>query len=134
MIVQVTNIGGDVGSGQFDVLTPGGGVGANSGACTRQWGQGLDLGAQYGGFLTTCKQQLGSGNHQALKDCVSQRCSSVFESRGLTELAAGCRWFVDWFEVADNPALVYKEIVCPAELTGPGIDRNSTNISNACGG
>jgi hypothetical protein len=133
MIVQATNVGGDVGSGQFDILTPGGGVGIHN-ACSEQWGVSAgDLGAQYGGLLTRCKEQVGGSDHQALKSCVSQRCTSVFESRGLSELAAGCRWFVDWFEAADNPALVYKEIACPQQLTSRGMNRNSSNVNSGCG-
>jgi hypothetical protein len=133
MIVQATNVGGDVGSGQFDILTPGGGVGIHN-ACSEQWGiSTAELGAQYGGLLTRCKEQVGGADHQAIKSCMSQRCTSVFESRGLSELAAGCRWFVEWFEAADNPALVYKEIPCPQELTSGGMNRNSSNVNAGCG-
>jgi hypothetical protein len=60
-----------------------------------------------------------------------QSCMNVFEARGLTELAAGCQFFVDWFEVADNPKLKYKEVACPAELSGKGIMRSS-QPTNAC--
>jgi Glycosyl hydrolase family 45 len=130
MVVQATNVGGDVGSGQFDLLIPGGGVGKFN-ACSSQWGVSTsELGAQLGGFLTTCKQQ--GGDHAALKDCVLKRCTSVFQSRGLSELDAGCRWFVDWFQVADNPALVYKEVPCPQELKTRGMNRSAAG-SNACG-
>ena len=45
MIVQILNIGGDVGGNQIDLLIPGGGVGAFN-ACSNQWGTS-DLGAQY---------------------------------------------------------------------------------------
>ena len=59
MIVQATNIGYDVGGGQFDILVPGGGVGAFN-ACSAQWGvSNSELGAQYGGLLAACKQELG---------------------------------------------------------------------------
>jgi hypothetical protein len=123
MIVQAINTGGDVGTNQFDIAVPGGGVGAFN-ACSTQWGvPSSELGAQYGGLLTTCKQQGNASDHQALKNCVMQKCTSVFEARGLTELAAGCRWYADWFEAADNPALKYAEIACPAELTGKGLRR-----------
>jgi hypothetical protein len=37
MIVQATNVGADVGEGQFDLAIPGGGVGLFN-ACTQQWG------------------------------------------------------------------------------------------------
>ena len=131
MVVQATNTGGDVGAGQFDLLIPGGGVGQFN-ACSNQWGVGSsELGATYGGFLATCKQQMGAGNHAGVKSCVMQRCTSVFGARGLTKLEAGCRWFVEWFQVADNPALVYKEVACPQELKSRGMNRN-TSGSNSC--
>lgn len=130
MIVQAINIGGDVGSNQFDIAVPGGGVGAFN-ACSSQWGiPSSELGQQYGGFLATCKQT-NANDHQALKNCVMQKCQSVFESRNLTELAAGCRWYVEWFEAADNPALKYGEVPCPAELMNKGI-RHQGSSSNAC--
>jgi hypothetical protein len=136
MIVQAINVGYDVGGGQFDLLVPGGGVGAFN-ACSSQWGVSNDeLGAQYGGFLTKCKQQLGYGaSLSSYKSCVAQQCTNVFERRGLTDLAAGCRWFVDWFQAADNPSLKYKEVPCPAALTSEsGMNRASRNdVSGACG-
>lgn len=114
MVVQAINVGFDVSGGQFDLLVPGGGVGAFN-ACSSQWGVSTsELGAQYGGFLAACKS---GGNHESWKTCVLNRCSSVFGQRGLTELEAGCRWFVEWFQVADNPDLVYREVDCPQELT-----------------
>lgn len=124
MIVQAINVGYDVGGGQFDLLIPGGGVGAFN-ACSKQWGiDASQLGKQYGGFLGACKDQLGYDAAQAAyKSCVAERCQSVFTSKGLTELATGCQWFVDWFGAADNPNIVYKEVQCPQEL----IDRSGMN-------
>lgn len=136
MVVQAINVGYDVGGGQFDLLVPGGGVGAFN-ACSSQWGvSNSELGAQYGGFLAACKQQLGyNASLSSYKSCVAQKCTSVFQARGLTDLAAGCSWFVDWFQTADNPSLRYKEVACPAALTGEsGMNRSSRNdISSACG-
>jgi hypothetical protein len=122
MIVQAINIGGDVGSGQIDIAIPGGGVGAFN-ACSDQWDvPSSQLGATYGGFLTTCKQG-GASDLSAIKSCVMQRCTSVLEQRGLSELFAACRWFVDWFEAADNPTLRYAEVACPSELMNRGMRR-----------
>ena len=135
MIVQAINVGFDVSGGQFDLLIPGGGVGAFN-ACSNQWGVSTsELGAQYGGFLTSCKSSTGSSDLAALKSCVSSSCESVFGSRGLSELQAGCQWFADWFQAADNPSLVYKEVTCPSAITSKsGMDRTSRNdISNSCG-
>lgn len=135
MIVQATNIGHDVGGGQFDILIPGGGVGAFN-ACGAQWGvSNSELGAQYGGFLAACKQQLGySASLSQYKACVTNRCNSVFGSRGLTQLQQACLWYVDWFQVADNPSLKYKEVACPAELTSrSGMNRGVLNdIKTSC--
>lgn len=135
MIVQATNIGYDVSGGQFDILVPGGGVGAFN-ACSAQWGvSNAELGAQYGGFLAACKQQLGyNASLSQYKSCVLNRCDSVFGSRGLTQLQQGCTWFAEWFEAADNPSLKYKEVPCPAELTTrSGMNRSILNdIRNTC--
>ena len=112
MVVAVTNIGGDVGGGQFDILIPGGGVGMFN-ACSNQWGISADqLGAQYGGFRNSAQCE-NSGDP---KGCVRQMCEEVFGTRGLTDLLDGCLWYVDWFEAANNPKFVYQEVECPAEL------------------
>jgi hypothetical protein len=104
MIVQVINNGG-VGGDQFDLLIPGGGVGANN-ACSTQWGSSVDLGQQFGGYLAEC-----NGN----QSCVQQKCNDAFS--GKPELLAGCNWFLGWFKAADNPNLVFKQIACPAAIT-----------------
>jgi len=103
MIIQIINNGG-VAADQFDLLIPGGGVGALN-ACSSQWGSS-DLGAQYGGFLNGC-----SGN----KDCVRQKCQTIFANK--PELMEGCDWFLGWFNAADNPNFVFKPIACPAAIT-----------------
>lgn len=103
MIVQATNIGGDVGSGQFDLLLPGGGVGAFDG-CSTQWGTS-DLGAQYGGFLTECNDDV---------NCLRSKCESVFD--GKSELLAGCLFHAEWMGGANNPKVRYAEVECPAAL------------------
>jgi hypothetical protein len=102
MIVQVINNGG-VAQDQFDLLIPGGGVGALN-ACSTQWGSS-DLGAQYGGFLAGCN---GSTS------CVQQKCQSIFGDK--PDLLAGCNWFLGWFGAADNPNMTAKQIACPALL------------------
>lgn len=117
MIVQATNIGYDVGGKQFDVMIPGGGVGLFD-ACTAQWGvsDSSKLGAQYGGFLSRCQNEVGYDNHEALKECVMDTCDEIFGDSKFPRLHDGCKWFVDWFNVADNPNLSYEEVECPAAL------------------
>ncbi|HEY3496251.1 MAG TPA: hypothetical protein VGK73_16240 [Polyangiaceae bacterium] len=103
MIVQVINNGG-VAQDQFDILIPGGGVGLLN-ACTNQWGTS-DLGAQYGGFLAGCNGD---------RNCVQNKCDTIFADK--PELAAGCDWFLGWYNAADNPTFKYERIACPAEIT-----------------
>jgi hypothetical protein len=116
MVVMATNVGG-IEQNQFDLLVPGGGVGDFNG-CSGQWGvDNGELGAQYGGFLSVCREQNGFENHDGVKSCVRDKCDSVFGSRGLTELYDGCMWFVDWYQAADNPDIRFQQINCPQELT-----------------
>jgi hypothetical protein len=110
MIVQAINIGG-IEQNQFDLLIPGGGVGAMNG-CSTQWGSSVELGAQYGGLLTTCKGD---------PTCMKGKCQSVFGN--MPTLKAGCDWFTTWFSSADNPNLVFKQVSCPSQLTA------KTNLS-----
>jgi hypothetical protein len=102
MIVKVSNTGSDVAGNQFDLMIPGGGVGQFN-ACSRQWGTS-DLGAQYGGFLTNCQ-----GDHAAKKECVRQNCMKIPAGPARD----GCIWFVDWFEVADDPKFTSQATDCP---------------------
>ncbi|KAL7266958.1 hypothetical protein RUND412_010475 [Rhizina undulata] len=94
MIVQATNTGGDLGSNQFDLGIPGGGVGIYNG-CTSQYGApSTGWGAQYGGVSTR------------------DDCDELPDA-----LIAGCQWRFDWFEGADNPTVSFTTITCPTELT-----------------
>ncbi len=102
MIVKVSNTGSDVNNNQFDLMIPGGGVGMFN-ACSRQWGTN-DLGAQFGGFLTEC-----TGTHAARKDCVRRECMKIPAGSARD----GCLWFVDWFQVADNPRFTSQPTNCP---------------------
>lgn len=118
MFVQVIQHS-DVPLGQFDLLIPGGGVGAFN-ACSTQWGVNAnELGAQYGGIASNCTTQ--SSDLATRKNCVRETCADVFAD--LPELRAGCDWFIDWLSLADNPDVVFREIECPAELLGrSGLD------------
>ncbi len=114
MIVQAINIGYDVNNNQFDLLIPGGGVGAYN-ACSTQWGIN-DLGKQYGGFLGQCKDSLGySASLSQYKSCVTDWCNRVFSNKA--DLLAGCKWFVDWFQVADNPNIRFQQTACPSAIS-----------------
>ncbi|KAE9980778.1 hypothetical protein EG328_012026 [Venturia inaequalis] len=93
LIVQATNTGGDLGSNQFDLAIPGGGVGIFNG-CTQEWGApSSGWGAQYGG--------ISSGTE----------CSAFPD-----KLKPGCDWRFDWFAGADNPTVDFEQVACPAEI------------------
>lgn len=111
MIVQAINNGG-VGTTQFDLLIPGGGVG-DFDACSSTWGTS-DLGERYGGFFLQCQKQNGF-DYDKSRACAAAKCQSVFSSK--PDLLAGCNWFVNWFGAPDNPSLIYKEIPCPEAIT-----------------
>jgi len=93
LIVQVTNTGSDLGSNQFDLQMPGGGVGIFNG-CSSQFPGSYSWGQQYGG--------------------VSQRsdCNNL-----PPVLQSGCFWRFDWFMNANNPAMSFKQVTCPTALT-----------------
>jgi hypothetical protein len=115
MIVQVVNIGG-IQSNQLDIMIPGGGVGANN-ACTSgssQWGSSTKIGAQNGGMLSQCKSQ--STDYSTYKSCVLSMCTAAFGGSGMSDLLAGCDWFVNWYGAADNPNFNYTEVSCPSAI------------------
>jgi len=94
MIVQVTNTGGDLGENHFDIQMPGGGLGLFDGCSTqfntdapKLWGE------RYGGLTS------------------EDGCANLPKI-----LQPGCHWRFDWFENADNPAMEFEEVECPAEL------------------
>nr|BAF57445.1 putative glycosyl hydrolase family45 [uncultured symbiotic protist of Mastotermes darwiniensis] len=91
MLVQVTNTGSDVGNGQFDLLIPGGGVGIFDG-CSKQFPGSYQWGQRYGGVTTAAA------------------CSGL-----PTQLQAGCKFRFDY--IGDNPAITYKGVKCPTEIT-----------------
>lgn len=146
MIVMASNVGedvkynvamkhgGEVGS-QFDIMIPGGGVGAFN-ALTKQIGVPVsELGVGYGGNLSNCIEgklgemfDLRDGSHRATleqwQECLRSECERVFGNNNMIpgktyseELYRGCMWQADWFMAADNPTLYYKKVDCPKYLT-----------------
>ncbi|KAL6607523.1 hypothetical protein LY90DRAFT_460043 [Neocallimastix californiae] len=96
IVVQVTNTGADVGSNQFDLQIPGGGVGIFD-ACTNMYGLPAGSngwGKKYGGV-------------SSIEDC-----DSFPEA-----LQAGCRWRFEFLLGADNPKMTFVEVECPKVLT-----------------
>ncbi|XP_050300226.1 endoglucanase-like isoform X3 [Anthonomus grandis grandis] len=94
-VVQNVNTGGDLGSNQFDIQIPGGGVGIFTRGCQTQWNApSSGWGQQYGGVTSDAE------------------CDEL-----PTELQAGCHFRFGWYENADNPQVDFEQITCPTELT-----------------
>lgn len=100
-----------------------------------QWGAGIDLGVQYGGFLSRCQQATGGKTtdavYEATRACVRTMCDNAFGAERVSRTGAGgratlhraCHWFVDWYQMADNPNMRYRRVVCPSvvdERAGTG--------------
>jgi hypothetical protein len=113
IIVEVVNTGG-LQSNQFDLLIPGGGVGAND-ACSTQWGVPTSqLGVQYGGLMLQCEQQ-DNYNYAQYTACTISACQSLFPKTPTME--AGCEFIVNWMQGANNPNVKYTQVTCPSQLT-----------------
>lgn len=94
MIVQAINAGG-ITATDFDIYTPGGGVGGLN-ACTAQYGApSQGWGAQYGGVSS---------------DSQCDELPSI--------LQAGCHWRWEWAGGGINEwTIEYEQVNCPSELT-----------------
>lgn len=116
LIVMANNIGYDVANNQFDIMIPGGGVGAFNG-CNDILG--TSLGKQYGGFLSDCEEEVGWSKseqeiYEGRKSCLSKKCNSAFS--GKKQALEGCLFLANWMEAAGNPLMESEEVECPAEL------------------
>lgn len=126
VIAMASNIGHDVdpSSTQFDMMIPGGGVGAFD-ALSLQVGADMRTSvANDGGFITSCQHKLGYDAHlEEYQNCVKEYCSLYFSN--LPNMLQGCNWFADWFMAADNPNFYWEEVECPQYL----IDKYMTSIN-----
>jgi len=127
LIVMVNNFG--VGDDAFDIMIPGGGLGAYD-ALSEQLGTTPEnLGRRMGGLLSECifgdrnlpysDPNGGLTPHERAtleesKDCLRAKCNRAFKNH--PTLLKGCLWHVDWFEAVDNPEGFMKEVPCPQYL------------------
>ena len=113
LVVMASNIGYDVQGGQFDIMIPGGGVGAFNGCANMGWG---DQGAQYGGLLSKCENEVGYDGDllNKRKECLKEKCNKSFAND--TQAKEGCMFLATWMEAAGNPNHTYKEVECPQAL------------------
>ncbi len=110
LIVMSSNIGYDVAGGQFDIMIPGGGVGAFNGCSV----MGLSCaGEQYGGLLATCEK--AGGGDAKIKSCLIESCNREYANK--SQAKEGCLFMANWMNAAStNPKHDYVEVECPAEL------------------
>jgi hypothetical protein len=104
MVVQVSNIGGDVkGDHSFDIQIPGAGQGIFSNGCAAQF-----PGFQVGDF--DCDTRYGGCNDKS-------GCQRLPE-----QLREGCEWRYDWFHwlsergQTNNPYVDFRRVKCPKQL------------------
>lgn len=114
LVVIASNIGYDVAEGQFDIMIPGGGYGAFNG-CANKMGWG-DQGAQYGGLLSKCEDEVGYDGDLLTKrkQCLAKKCEASFSTDPVAK--QGCMFLATWYEAAGNPNHNFKEVECPQEL------------------
>ena len=114
--IMMSNIGYDVQGKQFDIMMPGGGVGAFDG-CSALWG--IDQGARQGGYLNECggADELKSDAEVAkVQKCLEDKCNSKFAS--IPSAKAGCLFHAQWLMAANNPQFTFQELEsCPQELS-----------------
>ncbi len=116
LVVMASNIGGDVNHGQFDIMIPGGGLGAFKNGCSQMgWG---NQGAEYGGLLSDCENSVGYDGDllSKRKQCLTNKCNEVFKND--SEAKEGCLFLATWMEAAGNPNHEFKEVECPQALKG----------------
>ncbi|WP_295682555.1 glycosyl hydrolase family 5 [uncultured Fibrobacter sp.] len=111
LIIMVTNVGGDVEQGQFDIMIPGGGLGIFKNGCSQMgWG---NQGSEYGGLLSDCEKE-HNYNAAKYKSCLTDKCNSVFSND--SEAKQGCLFLANWMNAAGNPEHNYVEVECPDVL------------------
>ena len=110
LIIMVTNVGHDVEQGQFDIMIPGGGVGAFNGCSQMGWG---NQGKQYGGLLSDCEEESNYNSSKTLT-CLKNKCNSVFSNDATAK--QGCLFLAEFMHAAGNPLHDYVEVECPDVL------------------
>ncbi|KAJ8971862.1 hypothetical protein NQ317_008538 [Molorchus minor] len=94
-IVQIINGGSDYSEHQFDLVIPGGGVGAFPNGCTRQWGAPVGgWGEQYGGVTSEAG------------------CDDLPEA-----LQEYCHFRFQFLEDVSNLNITFTQVKCPTQLT-----------------
>jgi len=135
LIVMVNNWG--VSKTGFDIMIPGGGLGAYDAFSEKLGTNARNLGHQMGGLLAECvfgdrnlpySDSLGGltpherATLEESQECLRVKCNRVFKNH--PKLLEGCLWHVNWFMAVDNPEALMKEVDCPKYL----IDRYGSTL------
>jgi len=127
-LIVMANNTGTVGENHFDIMIPGGGLGAFD--CFSEQIGSADLGHRMGGLLSECSYNEDTSygvpsdrfTLEMWQDCLEKRCHRAFDGKP-KNLLDGCLWHANWFMAADNPEVEWIEVPCPKYL----VDRyNST--------
>jgi len=117
-LIVMANNTGTVAENHFDIMIPGGGLGAFD--CFSQQIGSSDLGHRMGGLLSECSYNedksygVPSDRYtlEMWQDCLEKRCHRAFDGKPKV-LLEGCLWHVNWFMAADNPEVEWTEVPCP---------------------
>jgi len=125
-LIVMANNTGTVGEDHFDIMIPGGGLGAFD-CFSKQIGSSeSDLGLRMGGLLSECIFPAGADaikygttsdrfTLETWQKCLSDKCHKAFDNKSKL-LLDGCLWHAEWFMAADNPEVEWTEVPCPKYL------------------
>ncbi len=54
-------------------------------------------------------------DYDAGRACARKECDRLFS--GKSELLAACKWYIEWFGMADNPTMKFAQVACPSQLS-----------------
>ena len=122
-LIVMANNTGTVGENHFDIMIPGGGLGAFDCFSEQIGSNPSDLGYRMGGLLSECmfdedKSYGVPSNRFTLEmwqDCLTKKCHRAFDGKP-KELLDGCLWQSSWLMAADNPNVYWTEVACPKAL------------------
>jgi len=125
-LIVMANNTGTVAENHFDIMIPGGGLGAfNCFAEQINETNERNLGHRMGGLLSECSYNEAT-EFNVVSDrftlaqwqqCLETRCRRAFDKPNVPKhLLDGCLWHVEWFMAADNPEVEWVETPCPKYL------------------
>jgi len=140
-LIVMANNTGTVGENHFDIMFPGGGLGAYD-CFSEQIGlpagsKPKELGHTMGGLLSECSYneatEFGKPSDrftlEEWQQCLTNRCHRAFDNltkKGERNLMLeGCLWSAEWFYAADNPNVDWKKVECPKYL----VDKYNSTVT-----